>query len=96
MTNITVDLISISPFAFSVIKVGEQARVELKRKKMNEYRDKIGPASDCYLVFKGQTKIGMIPKIYMEKNINLLSKRVCWIKIVDPQNLCIAISFDKN
>jgi hypothetical protein len=96
MTNSTVDLISISPFAFSVIKVGERVRVELKRKKMNEYRDKIGPPTDCHLVFKGQTKIGMIPKIYMEKNINFLSKRVCWIKIVDPQNLCISISFDEN
>lgn len=59
MTEITLE--SISPIAFDMCKVGDIVIIRLKNPKFNEFRSKIGPATVSFLVFKNQTKIGMIP-----------------------------------
>jgi len=52
---------SLSPLSYEFAKVGDV--VSLKRKIANkkEFRSSIGAAVDSILVFRGQTKIGMIP-----------------------------------
>ena len=62
-----VELTSTSPISFTAIKEGIKLRIKHVPKKINEYREKIGPATDCYLVFKGETKIGMVPSDFFKK-----------------------------
>jgi hypothetical protein len=87
-------LSAISPFAFEVLKEGEFLRVQRKPPKKNEYRQKIGPPNECFLVFKGATKIGMISRDFMEKNPQLQSTKRCRvININQSQSLiCVDIS----
>ena len=86
-----VKLQSISPISFSMIKLGDTVRIEHKPAKLNEYRDKIGPAVDCHLIFKGQTKIGMIPNNFVKNNKDYLRKKVCKISSVDKEKSIISI-----
>jgi len=72
-----VQLQAISPVAFSVAREGDKAFIRYKPPKLNEYRDKIGPASGSYLVFKGETKIGMIPNEYIYQLGATTLKMIC-------------------
>jgi hypothetical protein len=56
-----IQLNSVSPIAFSLCKTGDVVTINLKKARTNEFRAKIGPATDSFLVFKNQTKVGMIP-----------------------------------
>ena len=58
------NLESISPIAFSLTKVGDVVLIKIKKPRMNEFRSKIGPAVTSSLVFKNETKIGMLPLSY--------------------------------
>ncbi len=59
---IEVQLTSVSPVAFMLAKAGDLVSIRLKKPKKNEFRgNKIGAGVDSLLVFKGITKIGMIP-----------------------------------
>ncbi|MGB4468166.1 MAG: hypothetical protein WBH99_01455 [Azovibrio sp.] len=86
-----IELQSISPISFSMIKLGDTVRIEHKPAKLNEYREKIGPAVDCYLIFKGQTKIGMIPNNFVKNHKDYLKKRVCKISGIDKDQSKISI-----
>lgn len=88
--NINVNLKSISPLSFEVIKNGEKLRVEHKPAKINEYREKIGPARDCYLVFKGNTKIGMIPSDFCEDNTIYLKRKFCKVFSINKEKSLIS------
>lgn len=92
-SEVKIQLTSVSPVSFSVAKEGDRARIEHKPPRRNEYREKIGPPTDCYLVFKGQTKIGMIPKDFVDSHKDLLRRRVCLIKEMNPQKSLVVISF---
>jgi len=60
---------SVSPIVFSLAKEGDKVLLRRNKPKPNEYRDKIGPAVETILVFKGRTKIGMIPVDASDFNI---------------------------
>lgn len=61
----SIPLSSVSPISFAMAKEGDTVTIKRKQAKKNEFRGhKIGAASDSYLVFKGITKIGMIPSEY--------------------------------
>lgn len=90
--SIDVNLKSISPLSFEVIKIGEKLRVEHKPAKINEYREKIGPARDCYLVFKGNTKIGMIPSDFCAENILYLKSKFCKVSSMNKEKSLISIT----
>ena len=78
-----VELKVISPVAFSIAREGDKALIKHKPPKLNEYRDKIGPASESYLVFKGETKLGMIPHEYINKLGVVNLKKMCRIIRMD-------------
>lgn len=61
----SIQLASVSPISFALAKEGDLVTIKRKQSKKNEFRGhKIGFSSDSYLVFKGITKIGMIPLEY--------------------------------
>ena len=90
--EICIQLTSVSPFSFIIAKEGDRARIEYKPPRKNEYREKIGPAVDCYLVLKGQTKIGMIPRSFAETNKIFLKRKVCLIKEMNQKELLVVVS----
>lgn len=79
-----VQLKAISPVAFTFAKEGDKAVVKRNPPKLREYRDKIGPANEAFLVFKGETKIGMIPHEFIAKLGTVKFKRICSIVKMDP------------
>lgn len=88
---IEVQLKAISPVAFMVAKAGDTAVVKKNPPKPNEYRDKIGPAAEALLVFKGETKIGMIPHELVRRLGSISLKRVCRISKMDRERDLIQI-----
>lgn len=89
--NQMIELIAISPIAYSLLREGETLRVELKAAKKNEYREKIGPAIEYHLVMKGVTKIGMIPTSFITKNPHLSKIRKCSILKIDQKKNIIEV-----
>lgn len=57
-----VKLEAISPVVYSLMKVGAVAEVKRQMAKKNEYREKIPIVHDTLVVFKGITKVGIIPR----------------------------------
>ena len=91
-----IELASISPISFESVKVGDVALIKFVKAKANEYREKIGPAKDCFLVFKGPTKIGMIPIKVATEDLKLTTSRKCLISKVDRAANKICISMTKT
>ena len=89
-----IELTSISPISFEVVRQGDIALIKIVKAKPNEYREKIGPPKDCFLVFKGPTKIGMIPLKVATEDLQLSSSRKCLISIVDKaaNKICISMT----
>jgi hypothetical protein len=56
-----IELTSLSPISFMLAKVGDRVEIKIKKPNKNEFRGRIGSASEVFLVFKGSTKVGMIP-----------------------------------
>ena len=90
-----IELTSISPISFEIVRKGDIALIKIVKAKPNEYREKIGPAKDCFLVFKGPTKIGMIPFKVATEELQLISSRKCLISIVDKAANKIFVSTTK-
>lgn len=89
-----IELASLSPISFESVKEGDIALIKFVKAKTNEYREKIGPAKDCFLVFKGPTKIGMIPLQIALDKLKLSSSRKCLITKVDKSanKICITLT----
>ena len=81
-----IELTSTSPISFIAIKEGQKLRIKHVPKKPNEYREKIGPPTDCYLIFKGSTKIGMIPSALTNNDILLKSKKCTVFSVNKDKN----------
>ena len=62
-----VELISISPVSFELARIGDLVAVRKKKPKNNEYRGNLESPTDAFLIFKGVTKIGMIPNDFVKK-----------------------------
>lgn len=58
---------AISPVVYSIFKVGDVASIKRQAARKNEYRDKIPKVDETLLVFRGITKIGMIPRNVVSK-----------------------------
>lgn len=86
-----VELKAISPVAFMFAKAGDKAVIKRNAPKLREYRDKIGPATEAYLVFKGETKIGMIPLEFVKSLGDVSIKRICRITRMDRKQDIVAV-----
>jgi hypothetical protein len=81
-----VQLSSISPLSFSILKQGDVVEVRKKHPRTNEFRgEKIGGGSVSFLIFKGITKIGMIPTDFVSEHGEAAIKRRCRIKSIDHE-----------
>ena len=87
-----IQLTAVSPIAFSLAAPGDRLRIESKAPRKNEYREKIGPPKSCYLVFKGQTKIGMIPQKIAQTSHEFLKVGTCRVKEMNESSALVIIS----
>ncbi len=81
-----VELTAVSPVAYILAKEGDKGLIKRSAPRLNEYRDKIGPASEVFLVFKGETKLGMIPRDFMQRFAGIPLKNVCKIVRMDKKS----------
>jgi hypothetical protein len=89
-----VTLTSVSPIAFTLAKVGDLVEVKKKLPKANEFRgEKIGAATISFLIFKGITKIGMLPEKFVEEEGFDTIKRRCRIKTMEVKLQLIEVEF---
>lgn len=86
-----VQLTSVSPVTFMIAKEGDIVTIQHRPPRLNEYREKIGAAAECYLVFKGKTKIGMIPKKFAQENKKFLVKKNCRIVKIDHEKAVLVV-----
>jgi hypothetical protein len=57
-----IKLDAVSPVVFSLMNVGALADIRRQLANKNEYREKIPVVTDTLLVFRGVTKVGVIPR----------------------------------
>jgi hypothetical protein len=80
---VKVQLEAISPVSFMVVRRGDILRIQKKKPKPNEYRDKIGPPTESYLLFKDTTKIGIISERVSKTIPSLSTKKYCRVVEID-------------
>jgi hypothetical protein len=85
------NLSAISPVAFMLARTGDKLIIKRVLPRKNEYREKIGPAQEAFLVFKGETKIGMIPNDFVSNFDPSLLRKICRINHMDKQTNTISI-----
>ena len=61
-----VELTSISPVSFLLAKEGDLVVIRKKIPNLREFRGTLENARIVFLVFKGKTKVGMIPPVFLE------------------------------
>jgi hypothetical protein len=74
--SLEIKLSSLSPLSFEFAKAGDIVSLVRKKANKKEFRASIGAAVDSILVFRGQTKIGMIPIKTGEENAAYLADKV--------------------
>jgi len=68
----------------------------IKTPRKTEYRGSIGPAVRSVLVFKGGTKIGMIPTDFVSKNLSLLDGGFsCIVSEIYPERKRIVVELKR-
>ena len=83
-----IELGALSPMSFVRAKEGDLLRVKRTLPKHGEYRGTIGAAVEGLLVFKGETKIGMIPREYISRfGIASIGKACRVVKIDSPRKV---------
>ena len=91
-----VQLTSLSPLSFTLVKEGDLVRIRYKAPKLNEYREKIGPPVECYLIFKGETKLGMIPGAVARDFKKFLVKKSCRVVRVDAEKSIFLVELEEG
>jgi hypothetical protein len=85
-----VQLMSVSPVSFMMAKEGDLVKIKRKAPKLNEFRGTLEAATESFLIFKGETKIGMIPKIFVDDQENLWYRKKCRIvKMLSEKKIII-------
>ena len=85
-----VELGALSPMSFIRAKEGNTLKVKRTFPKHGEYRGTIGAAVEGLLVFKGETKIGMIPREFINQfGIDSIGKVCRVIKIDSPRKMIV-------
>jgi len=87
-------LTAISPVAFMLARVGDRLIIKRVTPRKNEYREKIGSPQEALLVFKGETKIGMIPNDLILKVGKSSIGKICRINLMEKATNTIAIEFE--
>jgi len=87
-----INLTAVSPVCFDLVRVGDRVRISLKQANRREFREKIGPAQDCYLVFRGVTKLGMVPRSAPQECLVALKKGAWAISRADRMTSTLVIS----
>jgi hypothetical protein len=95
MDVLEIQLASVSPVSFMVARVGDLVQIKHVPPKPREYRDKIGPPAESFLIFKGQTKIGMIPKQFLDKHGATSLGKSCRIAKIDRDRQVIIVALQK-
>jgi hypothetical protein len=90
-----IKLEAVSPISFMVIRTGDVLRIKHKEAKLNEYRDKIGPAANSYLIFKDETKVGVITGKAALTIPNIASARACRVTKIDPEQGLIEVQLPR-
>lgn len=86
-----IDLTQISPVAFLLISEGDKGEVRKVSPKTGEYRGNIGSPKASMLVFKDDTKIGMIPhEVIIKHGIDSI-ETTCVIVSIDKENNIISV-----
>lgn len=91
-----VQLTSISPVAYSFTKEGDTLSIRRIAPRKNEYREKIGAAQEALLVFKGVTKIGMIPHAFIEEKGKASFGRLCRVTKIEQGDGVIIIEIKER
>jgi len=86
-----VKLDSVSPLAFDLVRKGQPVRLQFKKSDKREYREKI-QARDCFLVFRGQMKIGIVPIKLSQERADAFRTGIWRIKDVDFAGRVLSIS----
>jgi hypothetical protein len=87
---IEIELTSISPVAYVLAREGDLAEINSKKPNLREYRSSIGAAMEVFLVFKGNTKIGMIPKDVAAKlGRASIGKKCRIVRMVKENNIIV-------
>ena len=86
-----VELISISPVSFELAKIGDLVAIRRKNPNHNEYRGNLESPTDAFLIFKGVTKIGMVPTDFVKKNDAIKNIKKARIISMDKINLKVSI-----
>jgi hypothetical protein len=91
-----IKLSSVSPFSFEMCRVGDRLSVRSVKPKAGEYRGTIGAATRSVLVFKGNTKIGMIPASVLPSDSEGNVPKRCRVVRMDESQKVLAIEFDDS
>jgi hypothetical protein len=87
-----IKLSSLSPLSYEFTKPGDTVTLFRKQPNKREFRASIGAAVESILIFKGSTKIGMIPvKIADENSGYLKGKSTATVTVTDPVKKTIII-----
>ncbi len=83
-------LVSISPICFALAKEGDLLVIREKKPKANEFRHSIGAPTQSFLVFKGNTKIGMLPPVIVDKvGRDKVGNRCRIVRMSKPDNVIV-------
>ena len=94
--NEEITLTSTSPLSFESVKVGDRLGVAFSPPKPNEYRSKIGKAQGGFLLFRGQTKVGMIPRKVVESSSQAFSEaKTATVVVVDSEKKRLVVLIDR-
>jgi hypothetical protein len=91
-----VQLSSVSPISFLMAREGELLEIKRKPPKKNEFRGTLEAATESYLVFKSQTKIGMLPTNFIKENNVINFKNKCRIYKIDKEKNIIIVRLIPN
>jgi hypothetical protein len=76
-------------------KEGDWVEIRRKPPNLKEFRGTLEAATESFLVFKGQTKIGMIPADFFKKHEKSKLKNKCKITKMDQTTSIIFIELVK-
>ena len=95
--RIEIQLGAISPVSYLLAKDGDLAQIKAVTPRIGEYRDKIGAAEEAYLVFKGDTKIGMIPrKVVAKIGKDSITRKCRIVRMIKEDNVIVIRLFRKT
>lgn len=91
-----VKLEAISPVIYSLMKPGVVAEVRRQKANKNEYREKIPVVQETLIVFRGNTKVGIIPRDKVAEFGSQVFIRKCRIVKMDQSTNTVIVEFPQK